>query len=196
MFDLNNKNRGKPFTFLKKKGEGFTLIEVIVSILVVTVGVLAAYTVTQKIVSYTYQVSSRLTAAYLAKEGIEIVRNIRDTNWLQGENWNSDLVGVGTEKWEADYTTRTFKGSGGAGEDCSQIPYYNCEAYDPNNYLRIDGGFYNYVVGPGSKFKREITITPTGADELMVSVEVFWEEKGEVYGPITVQEILYNWDPL
>jgi len=37
MFNLNNKNKG------------FTLIEIIVAILVVTVGVLAAYIVTQEI---------------------------------------------------------------------------------------------------------------------------------------------------
>jgi len=183
MFNLNNKNKG------------FTLIEIIVAILVVTVGVLAAYIVTQEIISYTHQISSRLTAAYLAKEGIEIVRNIRDANWLQNEGWSDGLSGVGAEDWEADYTTRTFKGSGGVGEDCSQTPYYNCEDFDPNNYLRIDGGFYNYTLGTPTKFKRKITITPEGIDKLIVSVEITWTEKGTDYGPVTVQEILYDWNP-
>ena len=188
MFNLSSKNRG------------FTLIETIVTILVVTVGVLAAYIVTQEIISYTHQVSSRLTAAYLAKEGIEIVRNIRDTNWLQpADNWNDGLVGVGAEDWEADYTTATFKGTtdnncSASGYNCRQCSS-PCEIENLAFIRRIDGSFYNYTSGNPTKFKRKITITPIGADNLTVSVSVWWVEKGETYGPITVQEILYNWNP-
>jgi len=176
MFNLSNKNKG------------FTLIEIIVVILVITVGVLATYIVVQEIISYTHQVSSRLTAAYLAKEGIEIVRNIRDTNWLQGESWSNGLADVGPNDWEADYNDADLI-------DCS----FPC---DPNNsdnsprFLKINGEFYNYISGSDTKFKRRIRISDIGGDNLTVTVSVWWEEKGETYGPITVQEILYDWDPL
>ncbi len=75
--------------------KGFTLLEVIVAILVIVVGVLAAFNVVQNIVSYTFQTGSRLTAAYLAMEGIEEVRNIRDTNWLEGEEWDNGISSTG-----------------------------------------------------------------------------------------------------
>ena len=71
--------------------KGFTMLEVIFAIFVILVGVLGSYTVIQKTISYTYQSSLRLTAAYLAQEGIEVVRNIRDANWVQGEAWDIDL---------------------------------------------------------------------------------------------------------
>jgi len=71
--------------------KAFTVLEVLIATLVLTIGGLAAYTMVQKIVFSTFSSSYRLTAAYLAKEGIETVRNIRDTNWLEGENWDSDL---------------------------------------------------------------------------------------------------------
>jgi len=65
-----------------KMNKGFTILEAIAAIFVMTVGVLGAYAVVQQIIVYNSISSSRLTAAYLAQEGIEIVRNIRDTNWL------------------------------------------------------------------------------------------------------------------
>ncbi len=185
MFNLNNKNKG------------FTLIEIIVAILVVTVGVLAAYIVTQEIISYTHRISSRLTASYLAKEGIEIVRNIRDTNWIQSvqgskglEDWDA---GLNAGDYEVDYVTITLAGS----------TYENCDAYSDcksfvgtGTFLKIVDGFYKYSsFGTETKFKRKITITPEGIDKLIVSVEITWTEKGTDYGPVTVQEILYDWNP-
>jgi len=103
----NNKLKVPCFLFLADqpragKKKGFTILEVIISILVVTIGVLSVYTVTQQIVSYTYHSAFRLTAVYLGEEGIEIVRNIRDTNWLKGVAWNN---GLGVGAWEADYNT-------------------------------------------------------------------------------------------
>lgn len=167
------------------KNKGFTLIEIIVAILVVTVGVLAAYVVTQKIVSYTHQISSRLTATYLAKDGIEIVRNIRDTNWLQGDNWDE---GLGIGDWEANYNEPNLI-------DCSSP----CDPSDSNNsprFLQIGGGFYNYGSGSNTKFKRRIKISDVYGNNLTVTVSVWWKEKGNIYKrPITVREVLYNWDP-
>ena len=158
------------------KKKGFTILEVIISILVVTIGVLSVYTVTQQIVSYTYHSAFRLTAVYLGEEGIEIVRNIRDTNWLKGVAWNN---GLGVGAWEADYNT---------------IQPLS-DTYD-GDFLKLEttSGLYGYDSGSQTNFKRKITITPVGG-ALEVSIEVWWEYKGDTYGPITVQEILYNWYP-
>jgi len=43
---------------------------------------LASYSMVQKMLIYTFTSSARLTAAYLAEEGIEVVRNIRDNAWM------------------------------------------------------------------------------------------------------------------
>lgn len=66
-------------------------MEAIITIFVISVGVLTAYAAVQQIFSYTFLAKSKLTAAYLAKEGIENIRNIRDTNWLQGNNWKDNV---------------------------------------------------------------------------------------------------------
>lgn len=82
MFKILNKNKG------------FTIIEVLFTMLIITIGGLATYSMVQQIVSNTFASNYRIAAAYLAKEGIEIVRNTRDTNWLQGApNWYNGLTG-------------------------------------------------------------------------------------------------------
>jgi len=182
MLKFNNKN--KSFTqhhFYLKSGAGFTLLEVIITIFVITVGILSACTVVQQIAFYTFRVSSRLTAAYLAKEGIEIVRNIRDTNFLDSVSWNQ---GLGEGEREAGYNDSSLS-----------------QWTDPGNFLNLEtgAGFYGYGDGAQTQFKRKITITeidseaPIGViDYLNVSVLIEWK-KGDKDFSLTVQENLYNW---
>ena len=86
---------------VKSHQGGFTLIEVMVAVFVLTIGVLAAFNVVQNITIYSRTTSSRLTAIYLAQEGIELVRNQRDTNWLEDMYlpgsvfWNSSMPPLG-----------------------------------------------------------------------------------------------------
>ena len=94
-----------------KTNKGFTIIEVLITILILTTGGLAAYSMVQQIVFSTFASSYRLTAAYLAKEGIETVRNMRDTNWLDPTNpsWSEGLENTGwiTHTELPKYQTRT-----------------------------------------------------------------------------------------
>jgi prepilin-type N-terminal cleavage/methylation domain-containing protein len=71
--------------------KGFTLIEVVVAVFILTIGVLAIFNVVQNITVYSRVSSSKLTAVYLAQEGIELVRNQRDSNWLAGDSWDLNL---------------------------------------------------------------------------------------------------------
>ncbi len=68
--------------------KGFTIIELMAAIIVIAIGILGAYSVVQRVFTITSSASHRLTAAYLAQEGIENVRNIRDNNWIQKKGWN------------------------------------------------------------------------------------------------------------
>lgn len=89
--------------------KGFTLLELLTSIVVISIGVLGAYSVVQQMFSLTFVSSHHLTAAYLAQEGIEIARNTRDTNWIERNDWKSGLVG--SSGWEntdiSNYERRT-----------------------------------------------------------------------------------------
>ncbi|PIZ89621.1 MAG: hypothetical protein COX89_00565 [Candidatus Nealsonbacteria bacterium CG_4_10_14_0_2_um_filter_37_10] len=73
------------------KNKSFTLIEVLVAVSVLIIGVLGVFTVVQNITFSAQINSSKLAATYLAQEGLELVKNQRDSNWLAGSPWDSNL---------------------------------------------------------------------------------------------------------
>lgn len=155
---------------------GITILEVIVAIFVLTIGMVGAHLVIQHIIYLTSLASSRLTAAYLAQEGIEIVRNIRDSNWLK-QRTDSNISwdeGLPVGEWEADYNAQNLT-----------------DTYD-GDFLKIDEGFYNYNSGTETKFKRKITIVKPEEDILEITVTVSWEE-GAQPKDFTTKAKLYKW---
>lgn len=182
------------------KQQGFTIIEVIVAIFILSVAVVGVFSAFSLIVILTSNASDRLTAAYLAQEGVEVVRNIRDNNWLkegspEGSQWYDGLWRCfDAEGCEVDYRTT-------ADGPETVLPWAERD-------LNIINGFYAYdATNPSrTKFKRQIKISClpygdcSGGDDIMkVSVEVFWREKPSILNPsgepgsIMVEETLYNW---
>jgi prepilin-type N-terminal cleavage/methylation domain-containing protein len=152
--------------------KGFTLIEVIVAISILSLGVTAAWISLQKIISFTSISLPRQIAAYLLQEGFEIVRNIRDKSWLEGEGFGE---GLQTGNREADYKSK------------------NLAMSYQGRYLNIDSdGFYSYSAGTPTKFKRRINISKPDPNTIVVFIEVQWEERGRIHS-ISGQENLYNW---
>lgn len=154
------KNRSK---------NSFTLIETIVAVFLLTVGIFGTIGLISYLLSSLSITSQKLVAAYLAQEGIEIVRNFRDSNLIQGRNWDA---GLNNGDYQADYNDS------------------NLNSYT-DTFLKIDGGFYNYDAGVPTIFKRKINLQKSG-DLLEIRVTVSWQEKGRSH-QLTVQENLYNW---
>ena len=77
--------------FIKNK-IGLTLIEVVVALGVVTTGVISGLTLTTYNLNTAVSSATRLVAANLAREGIEVVRQKRDSNWLANVPWNQGIV--------------------------------------------------------------------------------------------------------
>jgi type II secretory pathway pseudopilin PulG len=67
---------------LPKLTTGFTLVETLVSISIFTMSILGLMSVLASGISDSNYAKQKMTAEYLAQEGIEYVRNIRDTNVL------------------------------------------------------------------------------------------------------------------
>jgi len=81
--------------FKQYKGQG--LIEAIISLALLVGGIIGALTLATITIRAGTESRERIQAALLAQEGIEIVKNNRDTNWIkkaQGENvnWDNDLL--------------------------------------------------------------------------------------------------------
>jgi prepilin-type N-terminal cleavage/methylation domain-containing protein len=98
----------------KFKTKGFTLVEVMAALFVIMVGMASFATLINSTVSYMKSSSYNLVAAYLGKEGIEIVKNIRDSNFLKvhygeppGATWLDGLSGCETG-CQGDYSSASL----------------------------------------------------------------------------------------
>lgn len=152
--------------------KGFTLLETIVAVGVIMVGLIAVLVLINGSLFYVSLIKDRLVAAHLNSEGLEVVRNIRDNNWLQNLAWNNGLS-------DGDYNV--------AYNSLSLSPYADTE-------LLIDAssGLYNYSSGSPSGFKRKISIANLSSYELRVISTVTWQRKGINYTN-SAEEHLFNW---
>ena len=149
--------------------KAFTLIEILIAITVITVGVVGSYAAITRVASITFSNSFRFVASRLAQEGIELVSNIRDTNWIKKTDWDNGLA-------DNDYRVQY--------DENSLLAYSDAP-------LKINSnGFYNYDSGSPSKFARKVTISHINSDEIKVKVEITWSGRGS---PLEVEEHLYNW---
>ena len=94
-----------------KNNLGQSLLETVFAIGILLIVVAAIMALTTANLIGQRESETQIIANNLAREGIEVVRNIRDSNWLAGEDWDKDLVGDGTaipifeynkaeERWE------------------------------------------------------------------------------------------------
>lgn len=71
--------------------KGFTIIEVIVSIGIITFVSVAMSTLANRSLQAGVNSANRTKAYGLAQQMVEIVRNTRDNNWLKSLAWNAGL---------------------------------------------------------------------------------------------------------
>lgn len=69
---------------LKFNQHGQTLIETLVACFILVMGITAALTLGTYSLGATGNIKQQIIGAGLAREGIEVVKNMRDTNWLRG----------------------------------------------------------------------------------------------------------------
>lgn len=97
-FDIHLNFRFCHLTFLhflrvavQRNQCGQGLLEAIVALTVIATGLVGALNLTLANQTGAAAGEDRLLAANLAREGVEIVRNIRDSNWLARATWDSAL---------------------------------------------------------------------------------------------------------
>lgn len=186
---FKQKNRGREVLSLSK---GFTLVETLVSISIFTVSILGLMSVLASGISDTTYAKQKMTASYLAQEGIEYIRNMRDAYVLYPANgsWNSFSSKL-----------NNCKNNNGCGIN-SLVPVtdnnftFQCSASNKCNLNMQSDGSYNTNLGTGtdSGFIRVIKIDTAGlgSDELKVSSTVSWTQGSGGYN-ITFSEHLFNW---
>ncbi|MFH1508734.1 MAG: prepilin-type N-terminal cleavage/methylation domain-containing protein [bacterium] len=192
------KNKNNMITFKNKKG--FTLIEVMVVTVVLVVGLLGILGMLVYSIRAGATSQNRAVATYLAQEGLEAVRNIRDTNvFIDGpEAWDDSFSESDDERYyrvEFDFSSnRKWSLVGGVGP----TQRLNEAAPQAGYRLYIDpdlNGYWNQgnTTDEPTNFYREIAVDRDSAQDLLEVVsKVLWIDQ---YGTHTIkmQEDLYNW---
>lgn len=156
----------------------FSIIEIMAVLLIVSLGIIAMTNLAvQSIQAQTINRGS-IVAHQLAQEGIEIVRQVRDTNWLQGENWTT---GMTTGTYCLDYQSSSLRSVSGI-DDCEL-------------YFTTDGWYYAPVSPPAgavsSKFKRVLVIN-VATSSAQVIAQIEWDDRNKVLN-YEVETELYDW---
>ncbi len=171
----------------KLKNSGFTLLETLASISVLSLAItgplaLASFTIRSAGLS-----QNQFTAFYLAQEAMEYVKNLRDNNaFLEKANWLDKLAPSGP----GNGLCRNPKGcyidiTDGGIQPCSPS---SC----PKMKYDSATGLYNYSSGPETSFIREVRLDYVSDYEEKISITVFWQER-LILRSFVLEENIFNW---
>lgn len=163
--------------FLKKQS-GFSIMEIVVAIFIITMGLVGVLSLINQNIQVEYINKNNLIASQLAQEGLELVRNIRDNNWLAGSVWNYNIA---PGSYIVDYTGYISSVSGIEGAKLQR-----------RNDVGEEGYYWHNSGDPDTLFSRLITITQPSPELLNVFCLVQWQDRGQTY-QYAADTVLYNW---
>jgi type II secretory pathway pseudopilin PulG len=191
------------------RARGFSLVEAIISISILLIGVLGVASLGIAMVSQARLSNSQAVATQLAREGVEVVRSIRDSNWLAAEDgtavdfitglsagndyslapeWDSAL-----NVWILDFAPQTF-GDCFTGFDCTRV-YQN--TLPPYEYAQFSSApAATWAETPYQRVLNLFPICRSTTDELVeapLTVDLTTCAAGEVVVGIDVQAQL-QWE--
>ena len=103
----------------KLRNSGQTLIETIVAIAILTTGIIGGLALAIQSLSSSERSSNEIIATNLAREGAEVVRQVRDSNWLDNNLRSCNYIENGQE------CVREWADFGGAICDCGFLTQCN-----------------------------------------------------------------------
>jgi len=175
---------------LFRQPRGFTLIETLVAISLLTISIVAPISLTAQSLESALYARDQITAFYLAQEAIEAVRSIRDGQILQiTQTANASGLNIfgpiplGNQPFIIDARTA----------DSSQA-ITTCSGTCPP--LQTDGTLYGYQSGwTDTNFTRTVkaAFVGSGQDEIRVTVTVVWQTGAFQSRSFSISENMYRW---
>lgn len=162
---------------MRSDRNGQIMLEALVALSVILIGILGIFSLMARSLSLNAIAGSQYVASNLASEGIELAKNIVESNRLQGKSW--DIIPEGN--YQADYSSVKFDNFDG----------------EP---LLFDQqtGLYGYSSGDPTTFVRKITLTytPPGAkDQMKVVSSVSWTARSGADFKTEIEDYFYDWRP-
>jgi hypothetical protein len=198
--------------------KAFTMIEVTVALFLLVVGGGGAFALINQTTSLSSIGGNQLKATYMAQEGIEAIRNARDTNYLKNNSWDTDIAGdcssfkispcdfYGDVNMDGivtddDATLIAEYGVGIVDLTEEQINRGNVIRSGDNIGLDINDALHvaryavcsldDFPVCRSAKFIRSCESVVI-ENEMTINCQTSWENKGN-YNQVEIQTKLYNW---
>jgi type II secretory pathway pseudopilin PulG len=203
------------------KKNGFTLLEVVLAVFMLSTSAFASFSLIQSTIVSASLNKQKLTAYYSAQESLEVIRNIRDGNWLKQRDdeeilWTDGIVTEGCispRPTICDSYGDINRDGVVTGDDEDMIAYLIFGGGDEDQRERADvngDGLINAldittisnfvacvtntfpVCSTKAVFQKEITITQLSGDLLEISAKISWQDRGKNQ-EIEVISQLSNW---
>ncbi|MFC1662805.1 hypothetical protein ACFL04_01400 [Patescibacteria group bacterium] len=198
---------------LRKQQSGQGMMEAVVAIGIILTSIVLIISLSIATTQYGTKGSKRNLAINFAREGIEAVRHIRDSNWLAGRAFSSGLFNptrqTGIARWGMPWQNVYFIqwDFGEFGPDNCYIAK-DCICYvnrTPACNLRHnpDGTYSNYGSGTDTDYRRLVFLKPLDEFGVETNVEadiyaiqvvsqVHWVERG-IDEFETIETRIYDW---
>ena len=176
--------------FPKNKTQGFTLVETLIAISIFSMSLLGLMVVLASSITNTTYAKEKIIGTYLAQEGIEYVRNIRDTDVL----YDATSAQHGWDTFRTGMTPCAVGNECGFNNKIIPRSVFLCTSESSHCKLYLSNGNYNdsASVGVDSGFVRRIWITTTSTDQVRIFSSVSWNQGSGVVN-VTFAEDLFNW---
>ncbi len=193
---MNHKNQNKKI--------GFTLVETLVAVSILSLSILAGFTAVQNSLKSSITAKNQMVAFYLTQDAMEFIKNKRDENGLAYINTvspspNTWLDGIVTSSGGAGSgpcgTGKTCRIDSGANTvtDCA-VDGANCRNLLQDTVTNsATKGLYGYTNGwTDSGFRRSISIQSIVAnEEVRVTITIYWTQ-GVLSKTFQISESLFN----
>jgi len=162
----------------------FSLLEIMVILFIISLGLVGVLSlIIQNIQSQSYN-KNNFIAYQLAQEGVELIRQVRDSNWKNGVNFGTNLVPLSSfvGEYYMDYQ--------------DTIPHDASSNPTLLTVLKQDSyGFYFHdATSPAANtpFSRLIRITDLSENDFRVNSIVTWQDHNRDYS-YDLETFLYDW---
>ena len=181
---------------------GFTLVEMLVAVSIFTASILALLGILAQGISNTGYAKRKMIASYLAQEGVEYIRNMRDTYMLYSggaqtgwNNFNATLVDISAcNGVNGCYINADSLNYSDSTQPMIDIALTACASSTCSNGALLYNsatGKYGFS-GTASGLTRKIRTVVVSADETKIISTVSWSQGSGNYS-VVFSENLFNW---
>ncbi|MEK9186084.1 MAG: hypothetical protein AAB885_00695 [Patescibacteria group bacterium] len=161
------------------KEKGQLVVEAMIAIVILVTATLTFVGILSRSLGFNRVITDQYIGTYLAAEGVEVIKNIIDANYLQSRPWNAGGFSVKRD-WEIEYDSEILSPSSNRyfclDKSTGRYGYKECSSQD----------------GKQTTFKRVVSTEPIGSNEIKVNSSVTWRNRGLDY-QINLEDHFFNW---